>query len=358
MKSFSKRIAACAIAAVFGLSCTAYPAKATESSLLQTDEADMSATKITYDQNKIPVTSVDEPSGLTAVYGQKLSDIQLTDGWEWAFPSTILQVNNNGYEAYLTVTDDDIYDYSTVPGYDEATHRITRILSVTVAKADCTITITTENMDKVYDGTPVNNPSTYQIGGSNARRLAWYQKDASGEWTALTSAPVNAGYYKVTAVVEGDANFNGAYTEKEFTIFKATPEYTTPDKLIIKQGDPLLSLTLPEGFSWKDASILANEVGTHTFTALFTPADTNNYNIVDVDISVEVIPGTAVNTPAVDTPETPAADKTAPAVSINAPASASVKTGDTTNIFVWASIFALSGIGILCTIILRHRTYR
>lgn len=259
------------MAAVFGPSCTAYPVKAEETALLQTASADMNETEKTYDQNKIPVTSVDEPSGLRAVYGQKLSDIQLPDGWEWSFPSTILQVNNNGYEAYLTVTDDDIYDYSTVPGYDEATHKITRILSVTVAKADCTIEITTESMDKVYDGAPVNNPSTRQIGGSNARRLAWYQKDVSGEWTALASAPVNAGNYKVTAVVEGDANFNGAYTEKS---------------------------------------------------------------------------------------ETPEADKKAPSVSISAPASVSVKTGDTTNIFVWTGILALSGIGALCTIILKHRRYQ
>ena len=73
-------------------------------------------------------------SGLT--YGQKLSESVLSDkNWYWVYVTIIPTVNNEGYDAVIEV-DDKNYDYSDVEGYNEEDHTVTRIIEVTVEKAD------------------------------------------------------------------------------------------------------------------------------------------------------------------------------------------------------------------------------
>lgn len=115
-----------------------------------------------------------------------------------------------------------------------------------------------------------------------------------GKWTELEKEPVNAGNYKVVATVEADDNFNGAEIEMTFEITKAMPEYTLPTDLLIKQGEDLSSVGLPDGFAWKDNTQTADSLGEQTFNAIFTPEDTVNYQTVEVEITVEVVPGLSV----------------------------------------------------------------
>lgn len=81
----------------------------------------------------LPKAEVIAPVSHPIILGQKLKDAVLTEGWVWADdtikPSSIGEFT---YTAYMDVSDYDKYDYSDVIGYDEATHRITRTVSVTV----------------------------------------------------------------------------------------------------------------------------------------------------------------------------------------------------------------------------------
>ena len=56
------------------------------------------------------------------------------------------------------------------------------------------------------------------------------------------------------------------------------------------------TIELPAGFTWNDETQTADDLGTHTFKGVFMPEDTANYQTVEVDISVEVVPAvTPVN---------------------------------------------------------------
>ena len=144
----------------------------------------------------------------------------------------------------------------------------------------------------------INNLSNQQ-GGSHATKT-WYQKLDDGTWKELTNTPKNAGSYKVVLKAEVNENYIGAQTEMTFEITKAVPTYTLPGDLIIKQGDTLSSIVLPEGFTWKDGTQKVNTLGTQMFKAVFTPEDATNYQTVDVDITVDVVPAiTPVNQPPV-----------------------------------------------------------
>lgn len=61
-----------------------------------------------------------------------------------------------------------------------------------------------------------------------------------------------------------------------------------PNDLKAKVGDTLAKVILPEGFTWKDASLSVGPEGTKTFKAAYTPVDTDTYVYVD-DIDVPVM---------------------------------------------------------------------
>lgn len=129
----------------------------------------------------------------------------------------------------------------------------------------------------------------------------------SEDGTFTTDTPTTAGTWYVKATVAGNDNYNGLESIKEFTISKAMPSYELPENLIIKQGEPLSTIELPEGFAWKDSTKTADTLGTQPFKAVFTPEDTTNYQTVEVDITVEVVPAVSVINKA---PKITAEDKT------------------------------------------------
>lgn len=129
----------------------------------------------------------------------------------------------------------------------------------------------------------------------------------SEDGTFTTDTPTTAGTWYVKATVAGNDNYNGLESIKEYTISKAMPSYELPENLIIKQGEPLSTIELPEGFAWKDSTKTADTLGTQPFKAVFTPEDTTNYQTVEVDITVEVVPAVSVINKA---PKITAEDKT------------------------------------------------
>lgn len=239
----------------------------------------------TYDTKAVSITADDvETSGsqghISFSYEKKVGE-----SWE---PLSEAPTGAGTYRVTATLSGDNNYNSAT-----------SEALEFTINKADTVLKFTVDDLDKVYDGKAVNAP-TKQSGNSHVRVLNWYQLDEDGTWTKLEEAPVNAGSYKVVASVEPDDNYNGIEIEMTFEITKAVPSYTIPENLIIRQGDVLSTVSLPEGFTWKDATQTADTLGTQMFKATFTPTDTTNYQTVDVDITVDVVPVTTpVNQPPV-----------------------------------------------------------
>ena len=71
-------------------------------------------------------------------------------------------------------------------------------------------------------------------------------------------------------------------------IKKATPYYTAPSELTAIEGQTLSQIALPQGWMWENEDLIISGTGEQTFTAIYTPADTNNYNIVYVAVSILV----------------------------------------------------------------------
>ena len=238
----------------------------------------------TYDTKAVVVTAdavetAGSKGNISFSYEKKVGDT-----WE---PLSEAPTGAGTYRVTATLEED--------TNYNSATSQ----LEFTIGKADTVIEFTVENLNKVYDGKAASAP-TKQSGNSNVRVLRWYQINEDGTETPLSSAPINAGKYRVVATVEADDNFYGAGIEKTFEITKAAPNYTLPSGLTMKQGDTLSSVALPEGFTWKDGTQKADTLGTQMFKATFTPTDTTNYQTVDVDVTVDVVPATTpVNQPPV-----------------------------------------------------------
>lgn len=105
----------------------------------------------------------------------------------------------------------------------------------------------------------------------------------------------------------GTNTFNAVFTPNDTTnyntienisviisVSKADPAYTVPEGLTAIYGQTLANVALPSAdngaWTWADSSISVGNVGTNTFKAVFTPNDTNNYKIIETDVSVNVAP--------------------------------------------------------------------
>lgn len=112
------------------------------------------------------------------------------------------------------------------------------------------------------------------------------------EVTGDTTAK-NVSNNTITAKIKDKTNYewkDGTTTDLvlNWSITQATPEYTVPTGLTGVKGDTLNDVTLPDRFTWNDASTVLT-AGTHTYKATYTPVDTTNYKtITDIDIEVNV----------------------------------------------------------------------
>lgn len=72
------------------------------------------------------------------------------------------------------------------------------------------------------------------------------------------------------------------------TIERAIPAYTLPEGLTATEGDTLADVALPDGWNWADDTLSVGEEGDNSFTAVYTPADTANYQEVSSELTVSV----------------------------------------------------------------------
>lgn len=103
----------------------------------------------------------------------------------------------------------------------------------------------------------------------------------------------NVGNYSIIVSLKDKDNYewkDGTTADLvlNWSITQATPDYTVPTDLTGVKGETLNDVTLPDRFTWNDASTVLT-AGTHTYKATYTPVDTTNYKtITDIDIEVYV----------------------------------------------------------------------
>ena len=208
----------------------------------------------------------------------------------------------------------------------------------TIGKVASTITIN-DDLNKAYDGKAVVEPTDIVTTGSAGTvTFEWYTADG----TPLTSVPINAGNYKLKAILAGDTNYAGSEVEKEFTISQAASSVTITvelDKVYDGQPvvEPQVTVTGSTGAityewykqeesetratTWTQLTEAPSEVGSYKVVVIV--AGDENYEAATVeqefsilaDESVEIIPGQEVT---------------------------GVQTGDGTQVGLWTILVGLS----------------
>ena len=227
--------------------------------------------KVTVIVNKKKVDSITLPTLNEIVYDENntLASISLPEGWRWDNPNTVPSVDNNGYKATYTPTDTNNYDYT---GLD-----LNPTLTLKVAQKTPTFTkpIVVANAGQLLE--EVKLPEL-----SNGKFVWNNEKESVGE--------VGTHTFTATFIPNDTTNYK-TVSDVEVTVEvgKALPEFEIPTNLTATYQDTLESVKLPEGFTWDNEKQVLSSVGKHTYTATFTPADTNNFAIVtNIEITVQV----------------------------------------------------------------------
>ena len=96
---------------------------------------------------------------------------------------------------------------------------------------------------------------------------------------------------EITPTGIGSATLTASVGEFEETatvvIEKGDPEYDLPEGLSAHCGQKFEDISLPDGFTWEDPEQEVGVVGTNSFGIIYTPDDTDHYNIVS-DLQTEV----------------------------------------------------------------------
>ena len=144
---------------------------------------------------------------------------------------------------------------------------------------------------KVYDGTTKAEGIT--VGVKEASLVGTDTLSITGS-AVYNSANVDKAteiIFTPDAITEGNYRLAAAetLTISGASITQATPVYTAPTGLTAKYGQTLADVALPSGWSWEDGSTPVGDASTAVkpFKAKFTPADTDNYNVVE-NIELEV----------------------------------------------------------------------
>jgi len=215
------------------------------------------------------------PKGIYAAYGDTLADVALPEGWAWVNDTTSVgDVGKKTFKANFTPAD--TTNYNTVENVD---------VTVKVNPADITPTV---SLDGWTYGQTAKTPS---VSGNSGNGEVTYTYATKGSDNFSATVPTNAGNYTVKATIAATTNYNGATATADFTIAKATPAIPVPMGLKATYGDTLADVTLPDGWAWVDSTQSVGDAGKKTFKANYTPADTDNYNVVEnYDVTVKVAP--------------------------------------------------------------------
>ena len=234
----------------------------------------------TYTITKAQVT-VHTPDTGTITYGESLSDIPLSDGWEWVDGDKKPAVSDSlktEYSIFMKVDDDVNYDWDRVDGYDPES----KILSNTAVVIVLPKPLAAEMVSGVansyeYTGGAIEPAVTVQDGEALVP-----DTDYTVTYGANTTVAEGG-----TITVTGMGNYTGELVI-EFSITQADPICTLPEGLRACVGHTLADVKLPDGWAWEDGALSVGAAGSHQFAAVFTPEDTQNYNIVKAQLTLTV----------------------------------------------------------------------
>lgn len=219
------------------------------------------------------------PGVQNGIYGDTLGNISITGGnvggtWTWTNPDEVLkEVGTFEKEVIFTPNDENFKPYKGT-------------IKITVSKKE--ITIEAENKEVTYDG--LEHKIDYTISGILEGDKTPEIVVSSGNLDNKLSA-INAGKYSATITIKSDYYELKAPVIVNLTINKATPNVTIPEGLVGLTLDKLSTVILPTDedgtWTWKDKSIILS-VGENEYLAIFTPTDTDNYNVVEKNLIVNV----------------------------------------------------------------------
>jgi hypothetical protein len=132
----------------------------------------------------------------------------------------------------------------------------------------------------------------YDENGENKLEGSW-QITYGTDQTADTVPAI--GTHSIKAVfTPNDTTYRKVSVTFRLKVTKMTPSYTVPKDLTTVYGQTLANVALPPAdngvWTWADSTTSVGSVGTKSFKAVFTPNDTNNYKIIETDVSVNVAP--------------------------------------------------------------------
>lgn len=161
--------------------------------------------------------------------------------------------------------------------------------SLTIGKREIEITWS-DTSDLIYNGKPAGVTATVSnLVKGDTCNLTVVGGDAvnAGDYMAWVNDLDNPNYC-IPSIREGDLKSR----MMEYTIQKATPEVVFPKKIVVNDGDILsgakyeASADVPGTFTFEKADAVIHEAG--EYVMIFTPDDTDNYNIVKQTVKVEV----------------------------------------------------------------------
>ena len=233
-----------------------------------------------YTITKAQVT-VHTPDTGTITYGESLSEIPLSDGWEWVDGDTKPEVSDSsktGYPIRKKIDDDVNYDWDRVDGYDHESKILSNTAVVIVLPKPLAAEMVSgvENA-YVYTGGAIEPAVTVQDGEALVP-----DTDYTVTYGANTTVAEGG-----TITVTGMGHYTGELVIK-FSITQADPIYTLPEGLRACVGHTLADVELPDGWAWEDGALSVGAAGSHQFAAVFTPEDTQNYNTVKAQLTLTV----------------------------------------------------------------------
>lgn len=251
------------------------------------------STNRTYIISRVTPEIIVIPTAETVSIPATLAEVDLTDGkasvdgtFAWQTPATSVDRFNSGYTVLFTPENTNWYNTTTcnvvVPVNKDA-QTITWNFSATEVSCDADITFDASASSQLAVSYESSNSSIAYVDEANKLNIV-----CGGEVT-------------ITVYQDGNETFAAATpVAKTLTINKITPDITAPAAAAIKKGKLLDNATLTGGvamsnsnevegvFTWEDGSEEMNTPGIFTRKVIFTPSNTNYYNVVRMDVDVEV----------------------------------------------------------------------
>ena len=146
-------------------------------------------------------------------------------------------------------------------------------------------------INKAQLNKPTASTTSFEYDGTS-KGFSSFHDSKLFEFTGVNTA-TNVGNYAITIALKDKDNYewiDGTTSDVviNWSITKATPEYTIPTYLVGVKNNILNDIILNDRFTWNNPDTVLMP-GTHTFKATYTPVDTDNYKtITDIDITVYV----------------------------------------------------------------------